>query len=1229
MNWPSVPVIVMAGIALYIGFYHSTVYLQRQQRREDRTFALLSLFIGLYDIAAVGLYNAGSVAEGLPWQRLQVSMVAAIAPALLLFLYDYIDHRPKTWELVLPGYFIFSAILGIVDRSNWVWDTTQPAIKELTTIWGVITYYEVQPGPLMHLQSVMGGVALVYAWVLTVRFYNASHKKERARPLMLALAVLTLGILNDTAVTSGIYTFIYITEYCYLGLLLLMTHILSQVLTESIVIEKALQESQYRYRKLFEASPEPIVLLNKEGVVLDCNPATEKITQIPRAELLNCSFVDSLKLTDDQRIKYAAFLRYVNKGIDSSSSLELDLVYPDGTTRWIELYPARLEERATVYAIQLTIRDITQQKQTKSTLRELNVDLGRRIALRTGELETSNRHLRAEIAEREQVEETLRQRASQLAILNEIAGQITRLLELDKILDTATQLVQQNFGYHHVAVFTVDETEHMVRMRSRAGDFARLFPSDHALKIGQGMVGWSAEHNERRLANDVITDPLYVNLYPDQVPTLSEVCVPIRLGDKVQGVIDAQSPQLNAFNENDLLVLETVADQIAVAIENARLYKALSKSEERYRTLIEHQEEGVVLVSGSSNARFKFANPAMHRIMGVPEGELENKSLRDFLDAENYKKVQVQGKLRYQGYQSTYEVAYRHPEKGPRLLQITGMPRTDDQGQYIDTFAIVRDITERKRAEEEIARLAAVVEQAVESIIITDLEGNMVYVNPAFETSSGYTTEEALGRNPRLMKSGKQGPAIYWELWDTITAGKIWHGVFINRHKHGHLYYEDVSIFPIRDTAGQIINYAAVKRDISDRVALEAELKAERASLALRVAERTAELSAANAELARTARLKDEFLAAMSHELRTPLNAILNLSEILEEQLYGTLTERQLRYVHRIDESGRHLLALINDILDVAKIGAGKLALEISQVSVRDVCQASMLMIKEMARKKQLNLSMSFGGQVERIYADQRRLKQILVNLLSNAVKFTPEGGQVGLEVTADEDNTVHFTIWDTGIGIKEGDMSRLFQTFVQLDSRLSRQYEGTGLGLSLAQKLIDMHGGSIAVESEEGGGSHFTVSLPWQLELQTPAANSGAAADTGSPELLLDTGPTVLLAEDNETILTLFRQYLTRLGYQVIVAQDSVEAIQRGRENVPCLILVDLQMPKMPGLELVQQIRTLKSLGAVPLIAMTAIDLPGDRQQILEAGATAYIRKPISLIRFSELVATYCPIEG
>jgi PAS domain S-box-containing protein len=439
------------------------------------------------------------------------------------------------------------------------------------------------------------------------------------------------------------------------------------------------------------------------------------------------------------------------------------------------------------------------------------------------------------------------------------------------------------------------------------------------------------------------------------------------------------------------------------------------------------------------------------------------------------------------------------------------------------------------------------------------------------------------------------------------------------------LWFHDEAVL-VYDETGAPLCFQGVMLDITERVQALQSLQEERANLAERVEERTAELRAANADLARAARLKDEFLAAMSHELRTPLNAILGLSEALLEGVYGPQTEKQARSLRSIAESGRHLLDLINDILDVAKIEAGKLELQVGVVPVASVCESSMGLVKQTAMKKQIKTSVTLSDSVTQIEADARRLKQILVNLLSNAVKFTPECGQIGLEVQDDQEGEmVHFTVWDTGIGISAEDMEQLFQPFVQVDSSLSRKYNGTGLGLALVKRLANMHGGDVSVHSEVGGGSRFTVSLP----RHSPADRVDAedAEETPVPTAVIPSsrGALVLLAEDNETNTVVVRDYLESKGYRLEVARDGMEAIEGVRRMRPDVVLMDIQMPGVDGLEAIRCIREdgERRVAETPIIAVSALAMPGDDERCLEAGADAYLSKPLNLRQLVQAIET------
>jgi signal transduction histidine kinase/CheY-like chemotaxis protein len=420
--------------------------------------------------------------------------------------------------------------------------------------------------------------------------------------------------------------------------------------------------------------------------------------------------------------------------------------------------------------------------------------------------------------------------------------------------------------------------------------------------------------------------------------------------------------------------------------------------------------------------------------------------------------------------------------------------------------------------------------------------------------------------------------------------------------------------------AGAVVNFS----DISQRKRAEAELRAahdalaeERARLAERVAERTAELDLANAELARIARAKDEFLAAMSHELRTPLTSILGLSETLEDGLLGKLSDRQAKAAHTIHDNGAHLLALINDILDLAKVESGKMEMSWDQVPAEQLWDASLRMFRQSAERKGLSITTQIDPSVHVLRGDSRRLKQMLVNLLGNAVKFTPAGGDIGLDVTGSrEQRRVRISVWDTGIGIPAEQRDRLFKPFVQLDSGLSRQHDGSGLGLALVHAMVELHGGEITVESELGRGSRFDVTLPWNPDAQetVPATQSPATPQDEDNHQDGVQQPRLLLAEDNEDNREMLAGYLRSKGYQVLIARNGIEALSVARQAPPSMILMDIQMPEMDGLEATRQLRADPALRNTPIVALTALAMPGDRERCLDAGMDDYLSKPVGL---------------
>ncbi|MFO1349278.1 MAG: PAS domain S-box protein [Gammaproteobacteria bacterium] len=531
----------------------------------------------------------------------------------------------------------------------------------------------------------------------------------------------------------------------------------------------------------------------------------------------------------------------------------------------------------------------------------------------------------------------------------------------------------------------------------------------------------------------------------------------------------------------------------------------------------------------------------------------------------------------------------------------------DARGKAVRITGTHLDITERKNAEQTLAeseeRFRNLVESSLQGIFVHG-DGRVLFANQALATMLGYASPAEVLALDSI--SGVLLPAPHDRARAAASAALA--------DPHTPSEFEAVR------KNGAPITLQILARAIvwdgrpAEQVAVIDVTERKRAELQL--SRTNAELRAANDELAASARAKDAFLASMSHELRTPLNAVLGLSEILQTGSSGTLNDKQRQYARMIHDSGRHLLALITDILDIASVGAGKMSLHFDDVLVDSICRASLQMVKQDADKKHLHIGVHIDPQVCAMRADERRLIQILVNLLSNSIKFTPSGGNIGLQVTGNaEAQIIQFTVWDTGIGVPREAMKRLFQPFVQLDDRLAREHSGTGLGLSLVYYMVEMHGGSIAVESEPGKGSRFVASLPWlQIDMGDDSAVAEASAAPAPTPVLKVYRPRILLAEDNDSNILFLSDYLRAHGCRIEIARNGVEAIRRARELRPDLILMDIQMPGMDGLEAISRLRTDAELRATPIIALTALVMPGDRERCLAAGADEYLSKPVDL---------------
>jgi len=400
---------------------------------------------------------------------------------------------------------------------------------------------------------------------------------------------------------------------------------------------------------------------------------------------------------------------------------------------------------------------------------------------------------------------------------------------------------------------------------------------------------------------------------------------------------------------------------------------------------------------------------------------------------------------------------------------------------------------------------------------------------------------------------------------------------------------------------------------------LHSEIRELNLNLEKIVEERTQELKLANIKLRKADRMKSEFLANMSHELRTPLNAIIGFAEVLRDGLCGELNDDQLMSVIDIYESGKHLLQMINDILDLSKVEAGKMELQFEEFSLADAINNVQSIVRDMANKKELNIQIEIPEDLPDVYADQVKFKQIMYNLLSNAVKFTPERGDININVQLQDDDFL-ISVKDTGIGIAHEDQESIFDEFKQVDSSRSRQYEGTGLGLALTKRIVELHGGKIWVESEgRGKGSKFSFTLPlrdFELEI---GKNVLERLPTNIPDSSSELEKTILVVEDNAQAAQLLYIYLTEAGYNPVVATNGEKAVKMAQRIKPFAITLDIILPnKKDGWQVLQELKGFEDTRDIPVIIISIVD---DQNLGFSMGAVGYLTKPINKEQFKNIL--------
>jgi len=767
--------------------------------------------------------------------------------------------------------------------------------------------------------------------------------------------------------------------------------------------------------------------------------------------------------------------------------------------------------------------------------------------------------------------------------------------------------------------------------------------------VAEALTGWKQEEAVNRILTDVfcVIDEKTGKGVVNPVGEVVEKGIPGELTD--QAVLKAKNGK-EIHIENNMAPIRDDQDGINGAVLIFRDITRRKKVEAEIRDLkdfneniVQNMTEGIILED--DNGIITFVNPAASLFLGYKSDELIGMHWKEIIPTDQQVIVENANTLRRGGKSSRYEVEML-AKSGRRVPVLVSGNSLGSGGLFAGSLAVFRDITQFKQAENEIEKrqkyLESVLHHTPDAIVTLDAESRITEWNPGAELVFGYSRDEVLGNNIHDLIAGPEVREEALILSEKIYAGeKIQQMETIRYRKDGSPVNVIMAASPIH-VGNEKHGVVAVYTDITDQKRVEEELKqanevTEEMNKELKLAIERANVLAVESELANAT--KSEFLANMSHEIRTPMNGIIGMTELT---LDTELDSEQKDYLNAIQNSADLLMTVINDILDFSKIEAGRLDIEHIDFRLRKCIDETMQHFDPRAKNKGLELMTIVSPDIpDGVVGDPVRLRQIIINLVNNAIKFTDEGGIILEVVTEDEtenDIVLHFSVSDSGIGIPEEKQEEIFLAFTQVDGSTTRQYGGTGLGLTICTKLVSMMGGRMWLESlskanknENGGGSifHFTLQFGLQEDVAgSPAlkreVKSFSQEMEDEMETSTETGESIsikslriLLAEDNAINLKLAETLLRKKGWDVVSVTEGQKVLEALKSESFDLILMDVQMPNMDGFEATAVIREQEETNGchIPVIAMTAHAMKGDREKCLKAGMDDYVSKPMKAV--------------
>lgn len=768
-----------------------------------------------------------------------------------------------------------------------------------------------------------------------------------------------------------------------------------------------------------------------------------------------------------------------------------------------------------------------------------------------------------------------RRRAAQLETAAEIARDTSGTLALDILLNRAVNLIRDRYGYYHASIFLIDDTGRSAVVRESTGIAGQEMKSrGHSLLVGSpSVIGRVTQSGETLVINDVSQSPIH---WPNPLlpETCSEMAIPLKIGNRIIGALDVQSTSYDAFMTDDVAVLQVLADQIAVAVDNAQSYElaqqAISETAQRVQELSTIYDVSSAVSSAAMQTQ-EIAQIIVNRFASLLPVDQATLYLLERPEEE--------------------EPDPRRPASAPKFAAFIG-PAS------LRVLATVTSGTRLQKSEVVPNEILPLENFPFIENVIQSSRPIVLQADPSLPNETG---GQRLFADPRqyMHKTGLRTLVLIPLTVKAQTIGVV------------ELQAQSLMINP---TPGQL--------NLIMTIANAAAIALENANLyeqQIRTSEQLREVD----------KLKSQFLANMSHELRTPLNSIIGFSRVILKGIDGPISDVQQQDLTAIHNAGTHLLQLINDVLDISKIEAGKMELAFDDsVNIADLVNSAMSTAIGLTKDKPIRLERNIEPNLPLVHADATRIRQVLINFLSNAAKFTDEGSiavSVKRSVSSEGKPEILVSVTDTGPGISPLDQARLFQPFTQVDSSPTRRVGGTGLGLSISRLLIELHNGRIGVNSEPGKGSTFYFTIPLSAEFRLKLPGEGRTGPLLSSrvtpdevaqimepgaEALADSGLTkILVIDDDRQVINLYERYLKDLGYQVFNQSDPLQALETARMVKPFAITLDIMMPLKDGWQVLEELKADPITRDIPVIICSIV---AEQDKAFSLGAVDYLSKPI-----------------